>query len=633
MKNMTDAAVVAALAKLDPHSVYLPPVELTESETELAGNFEGIGITFNVPNDTAIVLNPLPGGPSEKAGLLQGDRIVKVDDRVVAGVKMPQDSMIGLMKGFFEYIYGVCKSTKNADEKVKDKELCELIQKFKRATNKRIDNEVALTNEEFAEYVKKYNNASVFEYIAEKYPELNEEEAIKVYCKENFVDKYQERINNGEDEAVVKQDALKELKALILLTKNDDEKIKLLEVIKQSGNAFIIPTCDTLIEDIEDGKKKDKVREILLGTNFYNKDTHGKKDHTGVALDQTLLRVTILGNTDPKTVFEILNELNDEAMDFIINNQEQLELINSKNIDDLTPEEKELLDKLNAYLGMKSDTVLAVQNHEEISKEEKDEYTTNSIKEYAELGYEEELTENIAKTVAEKEEIFENINIEEFSAKLDKLTEGKFSVIYKQAKEEFVQNKAQETVEENNKRETETQKTSNEKNTTTTTNNNIGFNTTKKPENKEKIESLKDLMFGNNKNKDKFVVITNNKEKTNEVLVNKDDINSYIAKEGPVNGVIKYIEENGILGFIEALDRKNTVDITLVKKVFETQGAQKQSKVLKASSSEAFDVLFNWARTDAIEKLRDVKLLSFDLTKKKDEKIAELDKKKNNEAV
>ncbi len=98
-KNMTDAAVVAALAELDPHSVYLPPVELTESETELSGNFEGIGITFNVPNDTAIVLNPVPGGPSEKAGLLQGDRIVRVDDRDIAGLKMPQDSMIRLMKG------------------------------------------------------------------------------------------------------------------------------------------------------------------------------------------------------------------------------------------------------------------------------------------------------------------------------------------------------------------------------------------------------------------------------------------------------------------------------------------------------------------------------------------------------
>lgn len=99
MEAMTDAAVIAALAELDPHSVYLPPVELTESEVELAGNFEGIGITFNVPNDTAIVLNTVPGGPSEKAGLLQGDRIMKVGENVIAGTKTPQDSMVRLMKG------------------------------------------------------------------------------------------------------------------------------------------------------------------------------------------------------------------------------------------------------------------------------------------------------------------------------------------------------------------------------------------------------------------------------------------------------------------------------------------------------------------------------------------------------
>ncbi len=99
MEAMTDAAVSAALAELDPHSVYLPPVELTESDEELSGNFEGIGITFNVPNDTAVVLSPVTGGPSEKAGLIQGDRIVRVDDKDIAGVKMPQDSMIRLMKG------------------------------------------------------------------------------------------------------------------------------------------------------------------------------------------------------------------------------------------------------------------------------------------------------------------------------------------------------------------------------------------------------------------------------------------------------------------------------------------------------------------------------------------------------
>ena len=98
-EGLTEASISAALASLDPHSVYLPPVELSDSEEQLAANFEGIGIQFNVPADTAIVLEVIAGGPSEKAGLLKGDRIVKVDDRVIAGVKFPQDSMVRLMKG------------------------------------------------------------------------------------------------------------------------------------------------------------------------------------------------------------------------------------------------------------------------------------------------------------------------------------------------------------------------------------------------------------------------------------------------------------------------------------------------------------------------------------------------------
>lgn len=97
--KVSDAAVKAALAALDPHSIYMPPQELEDSESDLAGQFEGIGIQFNVPNDTAIVLEVIPGGPSEKIGLLPGDRILKVDDKVIAGVKFPQDSMVRRMKG------------------------------------------------------------------------------------------------------------------------------------------------------------------------------------------------------------------------------------------------------------------------------------------------------------------------------------------------------------------------------------------------------------------------------------------------------------------------------------------------------------------------------------------------------
>lgn len=98
-KAVTEQILPDILAHLDPHSVYLPPVEMEEAEQDLQGGFDGIGIQFNVPNDTAVVTHVIAGGPSEKAGLLSGDRIVQVDDRVIAGTQTPQDSMVRLMKG------------------------------------------------------------------------------------------------------------------------------------------------------------------------------------------------------------------------------------------------------------------------------------------------------------------------------------------------------------------------------------------------------------------------------------------------------------------------------------------------------------------------------------------------------
>jgi len=98
-KKVTEAAINAALHSLDPHSVYMPPVELEATEEDLAGNFSGIGIQFNVPNDTAVVIEVIPGGPAEKIGMQPGDRLLKVDDTVIAGVKFPQDSMVRRMKG------------------------------------------------------------------------------------------------------------------------------------------------------------------------------------------------------------------------------------------------------------------------------------------------------------------------------------------------------------------------------------------------------------------------------------------------------------------------------------------------------------------------------------------------------
>ncbi len=98
-KKVMEDIIPDVMRELDPHSVYLPPQELKEAEESLAGGFEGIGIQFNVPNDTIVVNAVITGGPSEKAGLRVGDRVIKVDERVVAGVGMPQDTMVSLMRG------------------------------------------------------------------------------------------------------------------------------------------------------------------------------------------------------------------------------------------------------------------------------------------------------------------------------------------------------------------------------------------------------------------------------------------------------------------------------------------------------------------------------------------------------
>lgn len=97
--SISEVLIADALRELDPHLVYLPPKDLEEADEDLQGQFDGIGITFNVPADTAIVINTIVGGPSERAGLMSGDRIVRIDGDTVAGVGMPQDSMMERMKG------------------------------------------------------------------------------------------------------------------------------------------------------------------------------------------------------------------------------------------------------------------------------------------------------------------------------------------------------------------------------------------------------------------------------------------------------------------------------------------------------------------------------------------------------
>lgn len=97
--KLVEDAITGMLEKLDPHSTYTNPEETKEMTEPLAGNFDGIGIQFNMLTDTVYVIQVISGGPSEKVGLMAGDRIVEVNDSVIAGVKMSTPEVMKRLRG------------------------------------------------------------------------------------------------------------------------------------------------------------------------------------------------------------------------------------------------------------------------------------------------------------------------------------------------------------------------------------------------------------------------------------------------------------------------------------------------------------------------------------------------------
>ena len=97
--SILEQSIPDILSHLDPHSVYIPASELQAINDELSGSFSGIGISFSILNDTVTVLEVIPGGPSEKVGLLAGDRIITVDDSVAAGRGWNNERVMTTLRG------------------------------------------------------------------------------------------------------------------------------------------------------------------------------------------------------------------------------------------------------------------------------------------------------------------------------------------------------------------------------------------------------------------------------------------------------------------------------------------------------------------------------------------------------
>jgi carboxyl-terminal processing protease len=98
-EDITEEGINGILKNLDPHSQYIPAEAFMEVNESLMGKFEGIGIQFRIVEDTITVIQPIPGGPSERVGLLAGDRIVTVNDSLIAGVGITNQGATSQLKG------------------------------------------------------------------------------------------------------------------------------------------------------------------------------------------------------------------------------------------------------------------------------------------------------------------------------------------------------------------------------------------------------------------------------------------------------------------------------------------------------------------------------------------------------
>ncbi len=99
MDSLSEHVIPLLVRELDPHSVYIPASEMAELNEPLEGEFDGIGVVFNMATDTVIVLNVIPQGPSDKAGIKAGDRIIEINDSLVAGQKIPQNQIVRRLRG------------------------------------------------------------------------------------------------------------------------------------------------------------------------------------------------------------------------------------------------------------------------------------------------------------------------------------------------------------------------------------------------------------------------------------------------------------------------------------------------------------------------------------------------------
>ena len=219
MDRLVEDAIPTIVNELDPHSVYIPAKDLEATNEELEGSFSGIGVSFNIQNDTVMVISVVPGGPSEKIGLMAGDRIVQINDSTFTGKDVTNERVMKTLRGPKNSLVkvGVKRSTAkeilsfditrgdipvtsvDASYKLNDKTGYIKISKFGRTTYNEFVNALAKLNKEGAkEYVidLRGNSGGYMDMAINMVNEFLPKDQLIVYTEGNTIPR-NEAFSNG----------------------------------------------------------------------------------------------------------------------------------------------------------------------------------------------------------------------------------------------------------------------------------------------------------------------------------------------------------------------------------------------------------------------------------------------------
>jgi carboxyl-terminal processing protease len=261
---LVESAIGTMLEELDPHTVYIPKEDREISDAQLQGNFDGIGIEYNIFRDTIYVVAPLSGGPSEKLGILSGDKIIKVDDENVAGIGIRNKGVLDRLRGPKGSTVTVMIQRKNLNELLEFNIVRDKIPQFSLDVSYMVDQEIGYMK------INRFS-ATTYDEFKEALTELKSEGMQKLILDlTGNPGGYMDRAINMADEFLAED-------PMIVFTKgkerryNQEHKAHRDGIFEKGGLIVLIDEGSASASEIVSGAVQDNDRGLIVGRRSFGK--------------------------------------------------------------------------------------------------------------------------------------------------------------------------------------------------------------------------------------------------------------------------------------------------------------------------------------------------------------------------